>query len=99
MRRFLYGSLIVATLSGTGLFDVFGLETEACEEEASDSSSGECSDCAEGCALCVCCPRVVTLSTQELPELAVRAPEPIVRQTHAPADSGFRGDIFQPPRA
>lgn len=99
MRRSLHLLLIVATLSGTGLFDVLGLESEACEEEASGSSSGECTDCAEGCALCVCCPRVVNLSTPELPELAVRAPEPIVRQTHAPADSGFRGDIFQPPRA
>ena len=97
MRRLLHLLLILATLSGTGLFDVLGLEGEACEEET--AGSGECTDCDEGCAVCVCCPRVVTLTPQQLPEGSVRAPEPIARVAREPADSGFRGDIFQPPRA
>lgn len=95
MRRVLPLLLILTTLSGTGLFDALGLEREACEEEG----AADCSDCAEGCAVCLCCPRVVNLTATAMAQLVIRRPEaPRALATPEPSDSGYRSDIFQPPR-
>jgi hypothetical protein len=100
--RFLLRTLaLLLVLMTGGVFQTlaFASDTHAdCEEE---TGSGDCSDCATDCALCLCCP--LRAAPAPLPFVS-QVEEPLVRPPiHVHPDvllpGGVGRDIFQPPRA